>query len=297
MRLSKFLLVVIIAMALGSIYQAQECCAQQYYQAGDINYDGWCNMAELNILVGWIAGTCDAAGLCMEGADCNGSGSVNGLDIACFIAFFNGGAAPIGLCPAVFKTCDPSEQAEIWIVPISNSDPDQATFSVYVEASAAIGALSFSYKYDPLEIASFDTENYANIWALEINDRAFVGGDNICAFLVQCANNGFGQDYPMGIGGTRIFDIVIDRQPGAPEALLRIVEDPYHGPPYFYFGMGNNCAGEDVICPFVPLTVTGDVNGSDSYNGLDITYGVNFLKGGPKPLAKYFYNVPVQWDY
>lgn len=29
----------------------------------------------------------------------------------------------------------------------------------------------------------------------------------------------------------------------------------------------------------------GDVNGSDNYNGLDITYGVAFLKGGPDPLC------------
>jgi CubicO group peptidase (beta-lactamase class C family) len=29
--------------------------------------------------------------------------------------------------------------------------------------------------------------------------------------------------------------------------------------------------------------VVGDVNGSDSYNGLDITYGVAFFKGGPAP--------------
>lgn len=29
--------------------------------------------------------------------------------------------------------------------------------------------------------------------------------------------------------------------------------------------------------------VVGDVNGSDSYNGLDITYGVAFFKGGPVP--------------
>ncbi len=28
---------------------------------------------------------------------------------------------------------------------------------------------------------------------------------------------------------------------------------------------------------------TGDVNGSDSYNGLDITYGVNFFKGDSDP--------------
>jgi len=32
--------------------------------------------------------------------------------------------------------------------------------------------------------------------------------------------------------------------------------------------------------------VTGDVNGSDNYNGLDITYGVNFFKGiGPDPVC------------
>jgi len=32
--------------------------------------------------------------------------------------------------------------------------------------------------------------------------------------------------------------------------------------------------------------VTGDVNGSGNYNGLDITYGVNFLKyGNPAPLC------------
>jgi hypothetical protein len=31
--------------------------------------------------------------------------------------------------------------------------------------------------------------------------------------------------------------------------------------------------------------VVGDVNGSDSYNGLDITYGVAFFKGGADPLC------------
>jgi hypothetical protein len=30
--------------------------------------------------------------------------------------------------------------------------------------------------------------------------------------------------------------------------------------------------------------VVGDVNGSDSYNGLDITYSVAYLKGGPAPM-------------
>jgi hypothetical protein len=31
--------------------------------------------------------------------------------------------------------------------------------------------------------------------------------------------------------------------------------------------------------------VVGDVNGSSSYNGLDITYGVNFFKGGSDPMC------------
>jgi hypothetical protein len=31
--------------------------------------------------------------------------------------------------------------------------------------------------------------------------------------------------------------------------------------------------------------VVGDVNGTDSYNGLDVTYGVNFFKGGALPLC------------
>ena len=31
--------------------------------------------------------------------------------------------------------------------------------------------------------------------------------------------------------------------------------------------------------------VVGDVNGSDSYNGLDITFGVAFFKGGPDPMC------------
>jgi hypothetical protein len=38
------------------------------------------------------------------------------------------------------------------------------------------------------------------------------------------------------------------------------------------------CGGP--ICDYV----VGDVNASDSYNGLDITYGVAFFKGGPAPL-------------
>lgn len=44
--------------------------------------------------------------------------------------------------------------------------------------------------------------------------------------------------------------------------------------------------------------IVGDVNGSDHYNGLDITYGVAYFKGGPEPLCPDF---PIgdcnSWNY
>ena len=42
--------------------------------------------------------------------------------------------------------------------------------------------------------------------------------------------------------------------------------------------------------------VVGDVNGSDSYNGLDITYGVAFLKGGNPPMCDTCLLCP-DWHY
>ena len=49
---------------------------------------------------------------------------------------------------------------------------------------------------------------------------------------------------------------------------------------------GLNCI--DNPCPTGGCDyVVGDVNGSDSYNGLDITYGVAFFKGGPDPMCPY----------
>jgi hypothetical protein len=281
-------------MALGSVLGSQESGAQQYYRGGDINYDGWCNLADANILEGYLGGNCSDVDFCMEGADFNGNGSVTGIDLTAMIAFFNGGPGPVGFCPEVTRTCDPSEEATIWLTPIADGDPDHATFSVYVEATTEIGALNFSFEYDPLDIVSFATANHSNVFAVKVNERII---PPIAGFLVECDNDGNGAIYPTGVGGTRIFDIFITRQAGAPMSELRIVEDPIHGPAYFYFGAGAHCAGEDVICPFGPLLVGGDVNGSDSYNGLDVTYGVNFFKGGSYPISSYFFTVPVQWGY
>lgn len=43
-----------------------------------------------------------------------------------------------------------------------------------------------------------------------------------------------------------------------------------------------------VLRPFIGCQyIAGDVNASDSYNGLDITYGVNFFKGGSEPMCPF----------
>jgi hypothetical protein len=289
-RFSCLILILLLVSIGGSGY------AQNYYYGGDANYDGWCNYGDYNVINGWFSGYCDTS-FCMDGADFNGNGDVNGLDLLAYVNFFNGsGPPPTGQCLEVIMTCDTSVQAEIWLEPVSDSNSDQATFSVYVEASEDIGALNFSYVYDPTEIASFATDNHSNVHTISVRDRAFSDGNNIVAFLVLCDNDD-GVTYPEGTGGTRIFDITIDKQSGASNSLLRIVEDPVHGPPYFYFGRPSNCHSEDIICPFVPVVPAGDVNSSGTYNGLDVTYGVNYFKGGPPPTGKYFYNTPVDWNY
>ena len=53
-------------------------------------------------------------------------------------------------------------------------------------------------------------------------------------------------------------------------SCMRFAGDVYFGGPYDRSG-----------CNYI----VGDVNGSNSYNGLDITYGVDCLKGGTIPMC------------
>jgi hypothetical protein len=124
-------------------------------------------------------------------------------------------------------------------------------------------------------------------WALTINGTSYVvasGGPldkyntlyeyHYCADPDSCydfyvfddAEDGICCDY--GIGYYRIYlnGALVDSggQYGAVDTVIEI---------------GNGCGGGPG-CDYV----VGDVNASDSYNGLDITYGVAFFKGGPAPL-------------
>jgi len=56
----------------------------------------------------------------------------------------------------------------------------------------------------------------------------------------------------------------------------------------FWYGAGGAVGGCDYV--------VGDVNGSGNYNGLDVTYGVAFLKGGNAPQCDPCLSCP-GWNY
>ena len=288
---------VVLVPLLLLFFNLRDTNCQQYYRLGDASHDGWCNMADVVTLVNWSRGY-TSPNFCPEGADANGSGNVAPNDVTYLLDFFQGGSPPIGLCLDVTVACDINEQAGIWLIPVADSNPDQANFSVYIEASNDVYAINFAYKFDPGEIADISAGNLRPDVYLIVRERAFIGGDSIVTFLIDPNTPAYGGSFPMGIGGTRIFDITVERQQGAPNSLLRIVEDPIHGPPYFYFGPPGSYMGDNIICPLSPDILPCDANNSGGCNGLDVTYLVNYFKGvGPAPTGKYFYNVPVWWNY
>ncbi|UCE65286.1 MAG: VCBS repeat-containing protein, partial [Candidatus Zixiibacteriota bacterium] len=59
-----------------------------------------------------------------------------------------------------------------------------------------------------------------------------------------------------------------------------------------YVSILENLSGAGGECDYV----VGNVNGSSNYNGLDITYGVAFFKGGPGPLCPVCPPCP-DWNY
>jgi hypothetical protein len=287
---------VVILLAFIGITGDGYC--QLYHSNGDITHDGWCNMADLLVLTRYFYG-CTSSNFCIDGGDVNGSGTVNGLDIPPLFNFLNGtGFVPIGVCPDVIVTCDINEQAEIWLEPVNNPNPDEATFSVFVEASSNVFALNFSYKYDPNDVSTFSVSNiHADVSDIFVTQRSVIAGVDVAAFLIDTHGSWNGASFPMGTGGTNIFDITLSRQTGSPNStLLRILEDPIHGPPYFYFAAAGNCIGDDIICPLTPLILPCDANNSGGCNGLDVTFLVSYFKGqNSGPIVGYFYNVPVWW--
>jgi hypothetical protein len=286
-------LVAVLAMILTVSGTAN---AQTFYRLGDVNSDGWCTFADVVTLVEYFKGSM-CPNFNMDAADVNGNGSVNAIDLVDLQRFLMGtGVPPVGInsCPIV--TCDPNETAYIELRPISDFNPLTATFQVSIASSATISELHFSIPYDPAVIASFSATGVAspNVVYFSPTPRPFVPPDDIIAVTYYCYNNGPGATFPTL---TYIFNLVLTAAPGATNVDLKVIEDdPIYGPPRFSFGT-SGFLGCGTIFPFSPLQLLGDVNGSGSVNGIDVSYFVGYLKGGPKPIGRYFWNFPVDWGY
>ncbi len=266
--------------------------AQTFYNFGDANADGWCNWADTWAMVDYFRGF-GCANLCPAGADANGSGQFDGLDVTFLVGFLrDGGPAPIGACPCPVVSCDPTATAQIEIRPVQDADPATATFTVSIMTSVPIAGFNFSLAYDPTVIADIATADA--LAAVHVDQaRPFLAGDIRPITFEAWTNGGGGIAYPVM---TDVFELVLTAAPGAPNALFNLsLDDPIYGPPRFYESDGVGSSGCQPIFPTCTFQPVGDVNGNGAANGIDVTFFVSYLKGGNPPVGRYFWNLPVIW--
>jgi hypothetical protein len=261
--------------------------ALAYYPWGDVNGDGWCNIADLATL------NCFFRGLgivpCLSGADVNGSGVVNGIDATYLASFLTGGAAPIGECTdyAPCEECD--EEAIIWLgTPVYSLSFMTAAIPMYIaNASSAISAYHFALKYDPAYVSSISI-TLAVPGTVYTSDRLFCAATGERLFtvgyveLATCNGTNFSAPPPM----TKFLDIVVNcgTTRNTMFNLCITDEDSIGGPARMYMPMNSADNGKcfSSRCRFM---VAGDANGEEIYSGADITYGVRALKAiGPPPV-------------
>lgn len=122
---------------------------------------------------------------------------------------------------------------------------------------------SFSHEFRKGNLTNTATVGYcgmAETWCALCWDYSILWQDALFQYMymgwtVKAAFNQALADYPACAGSNN---------------CMRFAGDVYFGGPYHRSG-----------CNYV----VGDVNGSAGYNGLDITYGVAYLKGGSDPLC------------
>jgi hypothetical protein len=166
---------------------------------------------------------------------------------------------------------------------ISQFDPSSGTYTGVSWQSA----LPTGYTAALAGGACFTTEWDPTIGALFVLGQGtptdFVYGYEIAPNLVQWLLVTSGGSGEVATGDSAEIVFMVDFRDST------IVEDST------YVGaanINNNSPAPTPVIPFSILAavggceyVVGDVNGSDSYNGLDITFGVAFFKGGPPPMC------------
>jgi hypothetical protein len=281
-----------VMLALILLPCSQSFC-QTYYLHGDVNNDGWCNFADVISILEYPS---QCANFNASAADADGNGSINGADAAFMAAFLRGVPNVLnGVSAFPIVTCDPNEFGYIELKQKRDLVSTTATFTVSIQSSTNISIVNFSFPYDPNIIASFSAQNVTSPCVIEFSslNRPFVSPLNIMAVTINCWNNGLGCSFP---ALTPVFDLVLTAANPLETDLKIIDNDPIYGPPRFFFGPHGQL-GCNSIFPFSPWQLVGDLNGDGVVNGLDISFGINTLHGGPGISGKWFWNIPVSWTY
>ncbi|UCE64880.1 MAG: exo-alpha-sialidase [Candidatus Zixiibacteriota bacterium] len=143
----------------------------------------------------------------------------------------------------------------------SGPGPDLDTWGVDI-TSTSDGTLIAVYSQGPAL--------HNNIWASYSTDLGATWSGSTNPDLVSYAGAVYNSHVPYIVTAPGDTLHVIWRQ----KAETATKED-------LFYSRGDTLASGGSGCPHV----VGDVNGSDNYNGLDITYGVAFFKGGSDPLC------------
>lgn len=155
-----------------------------------------------------------------------------------------------GTCADFYPPCGGCPEDSILIEIMTDEYPWETTWEVLESGTSNVVRSGGPYNGISMMFVEYVCIEDTGCYDFVIYDEA---GDGICC------------DY--GIGYYRVYlnGALVDSggQFGAADTVVEI---------------GNGCGGAG--CDYV----VGDVNASDSYNGLDITYGVAFFKGGPAPL-------------
>ncbi len=175
-------------------------------------------------------------------------GTPNFTKLSLYTGSYDGGATWSGNSGLIYVDSGPGPDADSW-GPDITSTSDGTLIAVYSQGTAL----------------------HNNIWASYSTDMGVTWSGNSNPDLVSHAGAVYNSHVPYIATGPGDTLHVIWRQ----KAAGATKED-------LFYSKGDTLAsGGGSGCEYT----IGDVNGSDSYNGLDITFGVAFFKGGADPMC------------
>ncbi|UCC79739.1 MAG: exo-alpha-sialidase, partial [Candidatus Zixiibacteriota bacterium] len=174
-------------------------------------------------------------------------GDPNYTKLSLYTGSTDGGATWRGNSGLIYVDSGPGPDVDSWNVDITSTS-DGTLIAVYCQGPAL----------------------HNNIWASYSTDQGATWSGSTNPDLVSYAGAIYNSHVPY-----------IVTAPGDTLHVIWRQKDSTATKEDLFYSRGDTLGSGGGGCAYT----VGDVNGSDSYNGLDITYGVNYFKGGPDPLC------------